>query len=268
MPSMPSDSPFHFFVDSIGKSIAETLSREFAAPWSVEVGKEVAPQPENPQRTFGLTLSGNLQGQAAIQIRESDIATLTQGLHRQAEKAGPEPAEGNLETLNRLMQRVVASLATTLQEHFGAIDVHLGSMDAPPNWPGPATTLIASAANVGTLALELRMDETLVTNLPSSASPSATSVVPSNDEPQNPNGNLEVLLGVELDVKLRFGERMLPLREVLNLNSGSVVELERQVQQPAEIMLGEKLLARGEVVLVDGYYGVRVTEVLTTGSPV
>ena len=232
------------------------------------MGEGVAPQPENPQRVFGLTLSGNLQGHAVIQIRESDIATLTQGLHPQAEKAEPAPGEGNLETLNRLMQQVVASLATTLREHFGAVDARLDNMDAPPNWPGPAATLITSAANVGTLAFELRMDETLLTNLSSSASPDATSEATSKDEPRTTNGNLEILLGVELDVKLRFGERMLPLREVLNLNSGSVVELDRQVQQPAEIMLGEKLLARGEVVLVDGYYGVRVTEVLTTGSPV
>ena len=69
-------------------------------------------------------------------------------------------------------------------------------------------------------------------------------------------------------MKLRFGERMLPLRDVLTLNSGSVVELDRLAQQPAEVILGEKLLARGEVVLVDGYYGVRVTEVVTTSRPV
>jgi flagellar motor switch protein FliN/FliY len=47
----------------------------------------------------------------------------------------------------------------------------------------------------------------------------------------------------------------------VELTSGSVIELDRQVQEPADLLLGEKLIARGEVVIVDGNYGLRVTEV-------
>ncbi len=60
---------------------------------------------------------------------------------------------------------------------------------------------------------------------------------------------------------LRFGSRRLLLREVLDLNPGAVVELDRQVADPVDVLLDGRLVARGEVVVLDGNYGVRVTEV-------
>jgi flagellar motor switch protein FliN len=74
--------------------------------------------------------------------------------------------------------------------------------------------------------------------------------------------NVSMLENVELDVTLRFGQRQLSLREIGDLRSGSVVELDRYVQDPAELLLGERVVARGEVVIVDGNYGLRVTEVV------
>jgi flagellar motor switch protein FliN/FliY len=68
-------------------------------------------------------------------------------------------------------------------------------------------------------------------------------------------------MDVELSVTLRFGSRRLLLREVLDLIPGSVVDLDRQVEEPVDILLDGRLLARGEVVVLDGNYGVRVTEV-------
>jgi len=73
--------------------------------------------------------------------------------------------------------------------------------------------------------------------------------------------NLDLVLNVELNVTLRFGQRLLTLREVLDLATGSVVELDRQVDEPIELLLDGKVIARGEAVVVDGNYGLRVTEV-------
>jgi flagellar motor switch protein FliN/FliY len=69
-------------------------------------------------------------------------------------------------------------------------------------------------------------------------------------------------MDVELNVTLRFGQRQLTLREVLELTSGSVVELDRQVEEPVELLLEGKVIARGEAVVIDGNYGLRVIEVL------
>jgi flagellar motor switch protein FliN/FliY len=79
--------------------------------------------------------------------------------------------------------------------------------------------------------------------------------------PEANASNLDLVLDVELKVILRFGQRQLPLREVLRLTSGSVVELDRQVDEPVELVLDGKVIARGEAVVVDGNYGMRVHEV-------
>ena len=73
--------------------------------------------------------------------------------------------------------------------------------------------------------------------------------------------NLDLVMDVELSVTLRFGQRELALREVLELESGSVIELDRRVDAPVELLLDGKVIAIGEAVIVDGNYGLRVTKV-------
>lgn len=80
--------------------------------------------------------------------------------------------------------------------------------------------------------------------------------------PVENGANVSLLENVEIDVTLRFGERRLPLREIGELRSGSVIELDKSLQEPAELLLGDRVVARGEVVIVDGNYGIRVTEVV------
>jgi flagellar motor switch protein FliN len=76
--------------------------------------------------------------------------------------------------------------------------------------------------------------------------------------------NIERLLEVELDIVVRFGMTQIPLRDVVRVGVGTIIELNRTVDEPVELLVNGRLLARGEVVLVDGYYGVRITEI---GAP-
>lgn len=73
--------------------------------------------------------------------------------------------------------------------------------------------------------------------------------------------NLDLLLDIELQASLRFGGREMSLHEILDLGPGDVVPLDRTVQAPVDLVVGDRIVARGEVVLVDGNYGLRVTEV-------
>ncbi len=72
---------------------------------------------------------------------------------------------------------------------------------------------------------------------------------------------LELLLDVQLEASLRFGAREMPLSEILDLGPGDVVELDRHVADPVDLIVGDKIVARGEVVLINGNFGLRVTEV-------
>lgn len=75
--------------------------------------------------------------------------------------------------------------------------------------------------------------------------------------------SLDFLRDIELGVTLRFGKRHVLLRDILEIVPGSVVELDQQVQEPVELLVGKRIVARGEVVVVDGNYGLRVMEVMS-----
>ena len=74
---------------------------------------------------------------------------------------------------------------------------------------------------------------------------------------------LELLLDVELEAALRFGCCEMPLGEILDLGPGDVVELDRHIADPVDLIVSDKIVARGEVVLINGNFGLRVTEVST-----
>ncbi|MBZ5495443.1 MAG: flagellar motor switch protein FliN [Acidobacteriia bacterium] len=78
--------------------------------------------------------------------------------------------------------------------------------------------------------------------------------------------NIDLILDVELEVAVSFGETQLPLRDILKLGVGSVIELEKGVNDPVTVLVNEKPIARGEVVMVDGNYGVKVLEVESTAD--
>jgi flagellar motor switch protein FliN len=70
------------------------------------------------------------------------------------------------------------------------------------------------------------------------------------------------LMDVGLDVKLRFGTRRVLLRDVLALGPGVVVELENALHSPVDLLLDGRLIAQGDVVIVDGKYGLRITDIV------
>lgn len=79
--------------------------------------------------------------------------------------------------------------------------------------------------------------------------------------PPAPSPGLALLLDVELEVSLRFGAREMPLGEILDLGPGDVVQLDRHIHDPVDLIVGDKIVASGEVVLVNGNFGLRVTHV-------
>ena len=72
---------------------------------------------------------------------------------------------------------------------------------------------------------------------------------------------LDLLLDVDLPVSISFGKTQLALKDVIKLTTGSIVELNRGVNEPVEVLVNRTLVARGEVVVVDGNYGVRIIEI-------
>jgi flagellar motor switch protein FliN len=76
------------------------------------------------------------------------------------------------------------------------------------------------------------------------------------------SASLEALFDVSLPVVIEIGRTSLTVQEVLELTTGSVIELERVVGEPVDIYVSDRKLAQGEVVVVGEHFGVRITRVL------
>jgi flagellar motor switch protein FliN/FliY len=70
-----------------------------------------------------------------------------------------------------------------------------------------------------------------------------------------------LLMGVKLPIRVLMGRTQLPLRDIARLGSGSVVELNCSPESPVDIIVNDRLIAQGEIVVVGGNYGVRITQI-------
>ncbi len=77
------------------------------------------------------------------------------------------------------------------------------------------------------------------------------------------NPNLDVILNIPVQVSLELGKAKMDLRDLLQLGQGSVVELERMVDEPLDVLVNGALVARGEVVVVDNKFAIRLTDIVS-----
>lgn len=79
-------------------------------------------------------------------------------------------------------------------------------------------------------------------------------------------GGLDMLHDVEMEVSAELGRTRMSVRELLSLIPGAIVELDRAAGSPADLLVNGRLIARGEVVVIDENFGIRITEIVTPGS--
>lgn len=75
--------------------------------------------------------------------------------------------------------------------------------------------------------------------------------------------NIRVLLDVPVSLTVELGSCQMPMREVLQLGVGSVVQLDKAADTPVRLLVNRKLVAKGEVVVVENRFGIKITELLT-----
>ncbi|MFA6996922.1 MAG: flagellar motor switch protein FliN, partial [Defluviitoga sp.] len=74
---------------------------------------------------------------------------------------------------------------------------------------------------------------------------------------------LELLMDVPLEIKVELGSVRMTLREILDLHEGSLIQLNKLAGEPLDIYANDRLIARGEVVVIDENFGIRVTEIVS-----
>ena len=83
-----------------------------------------------------------------------------------------------------------------------------------------------------------------------------------NRSEQNEKYDMDLILDLPLDVSVELGKVKIPVNELLQLGRGSILELTKPVGEPLDIYINNKLIAKGEVVILDDKFGIRVADII------
>jgi flagellar motor switch protein FliN len=249
---------------------------------------EISPQPlpaTDSDVWYTVVAGGAVHGEMTLRLPAASGSRLARKFLGETAPAPegitPEPITAeNKEALEELLRQIAGLAATALAATAGGeVQLHL-SASAAPSWSSDAIVCLQTRDEAGTsITLEIQISPALAAELQPRVQPppapapqkSAPPSPPASIEPP-PSSSYRRLIDVGLDVKLRFGTRRMLLRDVLALSAGVVVELENALHSPVDLLLDGRLIAQGEVVIVDGKYGLRITDVVdrapAAGSPV
>jgi flagellar motor switch protein FliN len=217
---------------------------------------ESLPRPTESSFAFTATLSGEQAGRFTVVVEESvlDTPLLGEGVDQKAAwgellREIAEAAVGELLARTGQKCRVEAFAASQGESQVSRA---FWLKNGERAWTLLVRDEVHSACEGMPAAGEDGPSEATVVHDPVEAPVEGAGVV---------GAGVDLLLDVELEATIRFGCREMPLGEILELGAGDVVQLDRHISDPADLVVGDKIVARGEVVLVNGNFGLRVTEV-------
>ena len=283
-PARPDVSPY---IQVWVESFAQALGQIVGSPFPCEVLPEAPADMTTPGDTdlwIVCASTGGLRGEMSLRLAPASVVCLAQIFMSEPVSPAAEMTAEHREASVELLRQVGGLAATGLKASRGAVQgevqIRLDAFPAAPSWAASSTLWLRLGGDPPNVALvEMHLSAALVAGLRSEKSDATEAAemaddlrpdgarandLPANDSrpgPSGGSGQFGLLMDVELAVTLRFGSRLLLLREILDLSPGAVVELDRQVKEPIDLLLEGRVVARGEVVVVDGNYGLRVTEV-------
>jgi len=212
-----------------------------------------------------LSCTGALEGHIVIGLPEADgrrISGLVMGMDQDASD------DAVIDTLREVCGQAAGAVSQADAGQGLRLAV-LGVERATGAFPGRAYTFTLPGDFAPRLVIRpLLEDAPAEASAPPMAAAVAAAAAGETRRDQNAQSvrNLDVILDIELPLAVRFGQTELPLLSLVRLGPGSVIDLKRSADEPVDVLVSGKVIARGEVVVVDGNYGVRVTEIVSTAE--
>jgi flagellar motor switch protein FliN/FliY len=262
------------------QELIAALAAELAGVVSALLGSHATAVPGaaplSPAWRVGCLISGPLSGTITLAIGDADATALARRLMGMDDDP---PADAVVDTLGEVVGQAVGGLGQQPVAGGARIRVE-GSATKGALLPLEPPAVFDIAMEDGTSLrfgcwLALEAAEAAAQGVPAPSSPAAvmgatpggTATRPTAPAPPAPPlDNLDVILDIELPLTVRFGRTEMTLQALTSVGPGSVIDLDRSPDEPVEVLINEKVIARGEVVVVAGNYGVRVTEVTSAAD--
>jgi flagellar motor switch protein FliN len=248
------------------RELVRSIIEELATVAAAMVGGDPAIEPEEEGLssvwTLAMSVIGTIEGHVTVGVTAEDasrLAALVMGFD--------EPPADDIVTDS--LQEMAQQVASAVSVKFGP-DIKVGvtgtvaSLAAAPGGSEWSTIVLGDLRTRVAVWHELDVVRRPAAPVAPPAEPLAqVAARQAVGAPQTP-GNLELILDIELPLWVRFGETAMTLQALTKLGPGTTLDLERSPDDPVDVMVNNTVIARGEVVVVAGNYGVRVTEVVST----
>ena len=249
-------------MSSLVNELAQAVSTRFAGVMQSVVTPEAEAVPFDGTVTPGwlvpCELSGAATGTWYLAITNDDAGNLASRVLMK-ESASPDEIG---EALQELTAQAFSGIGQ--EAPFTGLAVTVGKPATAPVAPGaPAGSFACRLDEANTLQLgcSYAAGSTAPARPAAAAAPvAAVDVAPVAEKMPD---NLELILDIDMPLTVRFGEATVSIEALSKLGPGSLVELSRQPDDPVDVLINGRLVARGEVVVVAGNYGVRVTQVVS-----
>ena len=265
--------------DSIVRWLAEEWSTALSSALFAMTGEHVetcaGPRLESPPEGLGWQENLTIADGARVLVRlpEAVWKSAGAGILQAAGLEGADDASSK-DAFLEVVRQSLSQLATKVGARAG-VEVESKSGHEVTNYPQGFQWQEISLAYGGALppcaiGISPEFEAALTSESPAAQSTEnaatvATMAPPDQQAAPVPRNSktLDLLLEVDLPIGVSFGRTQMRLKEALKLTTGSIVELNRSVTEPVEIIVNNCVIARGEVVVVDGNYGVRILEIIS-----
>lgn len=238
----------------LGVALAAALASLLGSKTESAAEAREASDASSAEWTVEIRLSGTLDG-GIVAAFSAESATALATIW-----VGEEPPEAQL---GDQLQALWLALAASVDAHdeFDGLALSVESCARAPEDP-PLGPLTWYELTVGDRVIPVGFLVELVEQVehPTVAEDAAAVL------PQGLPANLEVVLDIDLPLAIQFGHTEMTLASLSGVGPGSIIELDRAPEEPVDVMVNGHLVARGEVVVVSGNYGVRVTEVVSAAD--
>ena len=223
-------------------NVSDRFIAELARLIEAQLAVAVSVRESSPTASDGfLAMITSPRGELRIRFERSGANSLVRAMHPDT-----EPSDATtVDAVRALCQQTMVALNEAPE---GLRVASVRASDAP-------------SEGTGTAHLELLWGED-GQSLRVSVSSTIDNPVPA-PQPSSRSRTLDVIMDIELPLVVRFGRTELPLKTLTSLGPGSVIELGRSPEEPVDILISNRVVARGEVVIVSGNYGVRIREVVS-----
>lgn len=250
-------------VDSWAEELRTVLQFLTAEEWTVQVTE--AGSENTFANAYWWTQSFSAAVGAEISIGAPALAWSELGA-RILQAAGVDLIEqaSARSTYIEAVQQSTSGLARAMTTRLGRTIDATSGREEPSASAGLTFTATVTCGDFQLPALCLILSDELCSVLNVKTATAQKAVVSEPKAPSvAPSRTMSVLLDVEMPVSIAFGRSSMQLKEVMKLTTGSAVELDRRADDDVELIVNNCVIARGQVVVVDGNYGVRITEIVS-----